>query len=178
MTQSAALSSGAAPEYRDLLMPLLGDRDPLAVQAETEAALRTATAGISADKLRQPEKPGKWSILEVVQHLADAELVLGVRMRMIAAEPMPPIAAFDQDLWAKELRYNATSLDDALDQFGAIRRINLRLIHSLTPEQRERKGIHSQRGPESINTILRLYAAHDLYHLSQIERIKKSVGAA
>ena len=55
--------------------------------------------------LRRPEAPGKWSATEVVQHLADSELVLGFRMRMILTEDRPALQGYDQDRWAGTLRY-------------------------------------------------------------------------
>ena len=75
----------------------------------------------------------------------------------------------------KELRYNERNLEDALDQFGSVRRANLRLARSVTEEERGRHGVHSERGNETVNDTLELYAAHDLYHLGQIERIRKAI---
>jgi hypothetical protein len=66
-------------------------------------------------------------------------------------------------------------LDEALAELGSQRRRNLRLLRSLTPEELERVGIHESRGPESIATIIKLLAGHDLIHRKQLERIHKAV---
>lgn len=155
----------------------LGDREPLEVLAETHSALEHATRGLDKDTLRKPEKPGKWSVIEVVQHLADTELVLGFRYRKVLAEDSPRIPAFDQDAWAAGLRYRDARLSDALAQFHALREANLALLHAVRPDQWERYGLHEERGKETLAHMIRLEAAHDLYHLGQIERIKKAIGA-
>jgi hypothetical protein len=171
--------AGSSPEatsaYVQALLELLGDRDPMTVQRQTVAAVRAAVAGLPEDVRRQPEAPGKWSIHEVVQHLADSELVTAFRLRMILAHDTPPIPGYDQDRWASRLRYRDVPLENALDQLDALRRANLHLLDSLTEAEWERFGIHSERGPESVRHLTRLIAAHDLLHLRQITRIQQAV---
>ena len=173
----ASSAKETAAQYTRSLLDLLGDREPLALQEELVGAVERAVAGLDDATLRTKEAPGKWSVLEVVQHLADTELVYGYRMRMIVGRPTAAIEGYDQDAWARELRYNDVSLADALDQLRALRAANLRFLRRLTDEQLDRVGIHSERGPESVRHIARLVAAHDLLHLRQIERIKGAIGA-
>ena len=167
----------AATGYTRALLELLGDRDPLAVQRELPDALERAVAHLSDAQLREPEKPGKWSVIEVVQHLADSEIVYGYRIRLILAGDTPAIEGYDQDAWAQRLRYRDTSLADALAQVRILRTRSLDLLHTLTPEEWERAGMHSERGRESVRHITKLLAAHDLVHRRQIERIKSAIGA-
>ena len=173
----SALSRGDSPDYIGAVLKFLGDREPLEVFATTDTRLREATTDLSDDKLHQPETPGKWSILEVVQHMADVEIVLGLRYRKVLAEPGHPLPAIDQDAWVKELAYNTRNLGEALDDFAALRKINLRLLRGLMVEQWQRYGMHEQRGRETLEHMVRLYAAHDCYHLYQIDRIKAAIGA-
>jgi uncharacterized damage-inducible protein DinB len=153
----------------------LGDRDPMPIHESTPAKVQQAIAGLDDAVLRKPERPGKWSILEVIQHLADSELVYGYRIRMIVSHPTPDIQGFDQDLWARELGYGQRDVRDALAEFRGLRESNVRLLKWLAPEKIERYGNHSERGKESVARMLKLYAAHDLVHLKQIERIKQTV---
>jgi hypothetical protein len=176
MTKTSALSAGDSRDYIDALLAYLGDRNPLEVFAETPGKLPETVGSITDEKLRQKPAPGKWSVLDIVQHLADAELTLGFRYRKVIAEDAPDIPHIDQDEWAENLRYNERSLDDALADFNALRAINLRLLTSVSPEAWGRHGMHSQRGKETLREMVRLYAAHDLYHLEQIERVKSAVG--
>jgi hypothetical protein len=123
----------------------------------------------------RPESPGKWSIRDVIAHLADSELVGSFRLRMILAQERPPLAGYDQDLWADRLRYREVVLRDALDQFLTLRRSNLRLWRNLTTADLARVGVHGERGEESLERLRKLYAAHDLLHLNQLDRIRKAL---
>lgn len=171
----ATEAKDAAREYVRALLEVLGDRKPLEVLPRLMDEIRRAIDGIDPETLRKPEAPGKWSIIQVIQHLADTELVVGYRYRMILAQDSPPIPAYDQNLWADRLRYNEARLEEVLDQLRSIRESNLRLLRSLRPEEWERVGLHAERGPESVRRISELEAAHDLVHLRQIERIRNRV---
>lgn len=166
----------AAGEYIKALLDLLGDRNPVTVQAELVGAVSELTAGLSADELSRPEAPGKWSIIEVVEHLADQELVNGFRLRSIIAEDEPPLRGYDQDLWATRLRYGSAGLDLVLDELRVLRERNLRLYRSLSDADLDRVGMHDERGPESARRLRALTAAHDLLHRRQLARIRASFG--
>jgi uncharacterized damage-inducible protein DinB len=170
----AGRSRAEADAYVASLLALLADRDPLAVLEELPGALAEATRGLDEAALRRPEAPGKWSIMQVVQHLADSDLVSGYRLRLTIAQPGSPIQGYDQDLWVRELRYDEASLADALEQLTALRRANLRLLRSLDAAGLARSGVHSERGPESVDKLMRLIAGHDLVHRRQIERIRRA----
>ena len=170
----AGNASAAAGAYVSALLDLLGPRDPLEVMAELLPWLEARLSGISEPALRKPEAPGKWSVAHVVQHLADSDLVAGYRIRMVVAENSPPLQGYDQDRWAREFQYDQVPLDSARDQLRSLRIANLRLWSRLTPDQLQRVGIHSERGPESAGHILRLMGAHDLVHRRQIDRILAS----
>ena len=157
--------------YAESLYGLLGSRDALEVQEELLGWLATRTAGLDDATLRRPEAPGKWSVIEVAQHLADTELAYGYRIRMILTHDQWPMELFDREGWARELHYTDASLDGALDQLRALRSANLRLYRSLSATQLARVGIHAERGPESVATCIRLLAGHDLAHRRQIDRI-------
>lgn len=163
--------------YVTSLLEMLGTRDPLRVLADTASAVRQLTAGVSREKLMTPEGPGKWSLVQVVQHLADSEIVGAFRFRMILAHDHPPIPGYDQDLWASRLKYGQAELGPALDQFTGLREANLRLLQATTPAERERFGFHAERGEESIAKMMKMYAGHDLVHLRQMTRVKLAAGA-
>jgi len=161
--------------YAGAILALLGEREPLSVLADTHAALTRAIEGLSPAQLRRPEQPGKWSIAQVLQHLADSDLVWGWRLRLILAHDRPTITGFDQDLWADRLHYADADPAEALATFAVLRRGNIRLIERATPEDLQRVGVHSERGEESVAHLCRLYAGHDLSHLRQIDRIRAAV---
>ncbi len=174
---SAAPDPAAQPDaYIASLLDALAGRDPLQVMRETPAALRRLLDGVAAGKLGEPEKPGKWSLAQVVQHLADSEIVGAFRFRMTLAHDRPPIPGYDQDRWASRLHYDRATLALALEQFDALRACNLRLLLETTPAERARVGIHAERGEESLTRMMEMYAGHDLVHQRQLARIKSAIG--
>jgi hypothetical protein len=90
--------------------------------------VRSKVAGLSDSQLSAPEASGKWSMRQVVRHLADSDLVWGYRMRMVLAHDRPPITGYDQDLWAERLRYDRADLEQALQELAVLRRSNLGLL--------------------------------------------------
>jgi len=174
-TNPANAAAGQATAYVSAILELLGDREPLTVLREMPSSLSRAISGLSPKQLRTPERPGKWSIAQVLQHLADSEIVLGWRYRLIIAQDRPPLTGYDQDLWADRLHYEQANPLEALELFGVLRRANLRVLERLTPADLLRVGLHTERGEESIGHLLKLGAGHDLLHLRQIDRIHQAV---
>jgi hypothetical protein len=166
-----------ADRYIQMLLDTLAGRDPLVTMPELPRAIEALVAGLDDAALRRPEKPGKWSVIQVVQHLADSEIVWGYRARKVLAAPGATIAGYDQDAWSATLRYDAANLEIALAQLRAMRAANLALLGSLTDEEWERAGMHSERGPESVRQMSRLIGGHDFVHRNQIARIKLAIGA-
>lgn len=167
----AANAAASARTYVQALLDVLGDRRPLEVLPELMPWLEARLRGVPPQALRRPEAPGKWSVTEVVQHLADSDLVFGFRSRMILSEDRPPLQGYDQDKWASLFRYSQVSYEHALAQLGVLRGANLAVLGRLEPAQLGRVGMHSERGPESLGHLMKLMAAHDLVHRRQIERV-------
>ncbi len=178
MSEPASSASVVSPfqAYVNSLLQALGSREPLAVMAETPEALRRSVAELSREQDGTPEKLGKWSVRQVVQHLADSELVGGFRFRMVLAHDAPELPAYDQDLWADRLRYQDSELATALEDFEMLRALNLRVLRRATPEDLKNRVMrHAERGDEPLGYMLRLYAGHDLVHLAQIRRIRQAI---
>ena len=169
--------TGAAA-YIATLHAALGSRDPFAVLQTTPDELRKAIAGLTGAQLKRPEAPGKWSVLQVVQHLTHSELVGAFRYRMILAQDKPILVGYDQELWVERLGFPGLDVEPALEEFGLLRRGNLRMLEASSPAQRQRAGLHTERGEESVAQMLRNYAGHDLVHLRQIARIRRTTGPA
>jgi hypothetical protein len=158
-------------QYTQRIISHVEGKKSLAVLAATPKKLERLIKGISTAKLRKRPTPDKWSMNEILAHLAETEIVGGFRMRMILGAPGTPIAAFDQDAWVISGHYNKRDPRKSLAQFRVVREANLALLKSLTPEQWKHYGMHAERGQETIEHIARLYAGHDINHLQQIERI-------
>ncbi|HSN68350.1 MAG TPA: DinB family protein [Thermoanaerobaculia bacterium] len=158
-------------EYKRRLHGYLGDRDPLEVQSETVEQLRRLIHGRSDETLTRSPAPGKWSVAQILGHLADGEIVLGYRMRSMLAESGCPIAAYDQARWAESMRYSEIPAATSLERFAQLRAWNLALLSNLSDEEWDRFGVHAERGRESVRDTARLYAGHDLNHTMQIRGI-------
>src|SRR5580658_8889203 len=160
-------------EYTQRIIRLMEGKKPLAVQAATAKKLERLIKGVPTSKLRKRPAPDKWSVGEILAHLAETEIVGGFRMRLILGAPGTPVPAFDQDAWVISGHYAKRDPRKSLEQFRAMRETNLALLKSLTPEQWKHHGVHAERGEESIELIVRMMAGHDLNHIQQIERILK-----
>jgi hypothetical protein len=144
---------------------------PLEIQAATPKKLARLIKGVPASRLRKRPAPDKWSVNEILAHLAETEIVGSFRMRMILGAPGTPIAAFDQDAWVVSGHYEKRDSRKSLEQFRVLREANLALLKSLTPEQWKHYGMHAERGQETIEHVARMFAGHDLNHIGQVENI-------
>jgi len=160
-----------AEQYRQRMYSHLKEKDPLKLQAAAPARLAKLLKGISPAKARKRPAPGKWSIAEIVAHIADTELVGGYRIRAILGAPGTQIIGFDQDVWVTALHYDKRDLKKSFEQYRMLREANLALLKSLAPEQWKHHGMHNERGPETVETIVKMFAGHDINHFQQIERI-------
>jgi uncharacterized damage-inducible protein DinB len=158
-------------EYIKRILGNAEGQDGLKIQRATPKKIARLIRGRSASKLRKRPAPGKWSVAEILAHLADCEVVTSWRMRQILGAPGTPMQAFDQDAWAAALHYSKRDARKSLAYFTASREANLALLKSLAPEQWKQYGVHAARGQESIEHIVRLNAGHDVNHTKQIERL-------
>jgi hypothetical protein len=171
-TNSASSSQEEISAYVSAVLGLVEGHEPLRVLHDTPSALTRALEELGPRAVRIPEAPGKWSVNEVLQHLADSELVFGWRIRLVLAHDRPAITGYDQDRWAERLRYADEDPREAIDRFTVLRRANVRLLERASDDDLRRVGVHAERGEESLAHIIRLYAGHDLLHLRQIARIR------
>ena len=163
-----------AQQYTQRLLGYLNGQGPLKVQKETAKKLAKLVKGLSKKQVTTRPEPGKWSVAEILAHLADAEVVIGWRMRSIAAHDGVSIQGFDQDEWAAALGYARCDPKVSLENFRAVREANLSMLKALPKALWDNHGMHSERGKETITHVVRLIAGHDLNHLMQVEAIRKS----
>ena len=162
--------------YVSRLTDALGDRDPFAVMGELPSALRTLTAGLDDAQMRIPEGPGKWSVIQVLEHLADHETINGFRLRSTIAEDAPVLRGYDQTRWVARLHYGDADAETVLREVETARRRTVRLLQALSPAELERVGMHAERGPESVRLNIAITAGHDIVHRRQIARIRAAIG--
>jgi hypothetical protein len=160
-----------AQQYIARILSNVGEDDPWTVLESTAARLRTVVQHRPSDDLTQRPGADRWSVAEILAHLADSEVVAGRRLRSILASSGTALQAFDQDRWASTFGYARVPAQESLDAFDAARRANLRLLRAVDPALLDNYGMHEERGRETVRHLLRLYAGHDLNHVRQIERL-------
>ena len=160
-----------AEQYRRRLAEYVKGRDSLAVQRETAGTLARLIKGVEGAKLKGRPEPGKWSVTEILMHLAEDELVSSWRYRHMLEYESPELASFDQDLWAQWGDYTSWEPEDALAMFRLLREANLKMFARLTPEQWQRSGVHGERGRLTVYDLCIHMAAHDINHVGQIRKI-------
>jgi len=162
-----------AQQYTKRILSHIDGKDPLKVQKSTAKKLDKLTRRLSKKEIRRRPAPGKWSIAEILAHLADAEVVGSWRIRQILGADGTPIQAYDQNVWAETFRYEDRDPKESLKLFRVLRENNLLLLKSVPRKLWENHGMHAERGKETIAQIVRMFAGHDLNHLQQIEKIAK-----
>jgi hypothetical protein len=114
----------------------------------------------------------------VVLHLADAEMLYADRMKRVLAEHEPALSTAAPDEWASRLAYDHRDLKEELALIELIRRQMSRILLSLQPADFQRLGIHSARGPMTLEEILRRATDHIPNHVRFIEEKRKAMGVA
>lgn len=165
-----------AQQYIQRILGFVEGKEPLRVQQETPKKLQKLIKPLSKAQLTRQPEPGKWSIAQILAHLADAELVGGWRMRSILGSNGISLQAFDQDAWAETFAYSRRDPKASLETFRALRENNLSMLKALPRNLWENYGMHQERGKETITHIVRMFAGHDLNHLAQVEKIVKERG--
>ena len=127
---------------------------------------------LSSGQLQTPAPPGNWSVLQIVCHLADFELVYADRIKRVIAEEEPTLFGGDPDVFAARLAYTQRNPDEELDVIKAVRREVARILKTLAVKDFERIGRHSTDGPLSLKQLLERIAGHIPHHVQFIERKK------
>ena len=158
-------------QYTQRILTYLGTLDPIVALESTLSRLEDLAGAPQKEGLQGNPSPDRWTAAQILAHLAEAEIVWAYRIRKVLGAEGQPIEAYDQNEWVKNSGYLQADANFALSLFRALRKANIALLKSLTPEQWERYGIHSERGKESIVQMIRMMAGHDINHVRQMESI-------
>ena len=163
-----------ADAYRHMLLGVLGARDPVQAQADLAEQLEEVVKE-AGPHLRTRPLPREWSVMEVLAHILDAEIVLAGRYRWILAQDEPPLIGYDQDRWVERLHHPGEDPEEMLAVLRVLKRSHLQLWARTSQSDRARVGVHSERGPESFDLSFRLMSGHGLFHLGQMRRTLSQV---
>jgi hypothetical protein len=153
-------------------------KELLDVAEKSPEQVARAVMGLPAKVLQYKPAPNKWSVQEILAHLADAELVYGFRLRQAIADKEPTFAPIDQDAWAANLGYMEPTPPELIALYSLLRRANLRVLRRLTPADLEKGGFHPEHKRKvTVAEVVQMMAKHGPNHLEQIERLKQMAGA-
>jgi hypothetical protein len=158
-------------QYMHRVLGYTKGRNPLRVQLETPKRLAQLVHGVPKRTLMRRPRKDKWSVGEVLAHLAETELLFGFRLRMVLSKNGTPIQAMDQEAWARVSKYRTADPDRSLEMFTVLRENNLVLLVSLPRRMWSHYGLHEERGRETVRRMAQMMAGHDLNHLRQVESI-------
>jgi hypothetical protein len=168
----------SAEQYIKRILGYVQGQDAIKVQRGTAGRLKKAISGLTPSQLKWRSEPAKWSISEIIAHLADAEVVASWRMRSVIGENGITIQPFDQDAWASVFNYRDRDARRSLEVFRILRENNLVMLKEISPQTWDNYGMHLERGKESIAHLARMFAGHDTNHVLQVERIVKQIKSA
>jgi len=165
--------AGVTNSYSRRILSHVVDRDSVKILETTARRLKVLTRGLGERQSRLSPVSGKWSIHQIVCHLADVEVVFGFRLRMVIAQSGTTLQAMDEKLWAGNLGHEKDRLRDKIEVFEGMRRDHVRMLRRLPRAAWKRFGMHQERGKETIERMVHMYAGHDLNHLEQVRSIRR-----
>jgi hypothetical protein len=136
--------------------------------------LETLLSDLPGELLHWKPSPERWSIAEVLAHLAALEQVYAERAMRMVTEDSPAITKYDQVAAAGRGKYSCTSAGESLGHFTRTRRSTLALLTGLPPSAGARTGVHSELGTITLSQMLNEWANHDLGHLRQIAELYRA----
>jgi uncharacterized damage-inducible protein DinB len=147
----------------------LGEARPHDVLEMTAVTIARLIRSSDDAQLTRTPAPGKWSIRDILCHLADCEITFAFRLRQTVAEPHHIIQPFDQGVWGAP--YAKLDAREALDAFTAFRRWDMLFIRAVGTAAEAKAVMHPERGEMTFRTIVETMAGHDINHLRQIENL-------
>ena len=158
-------------EYLERIRGYAQSGDPLEQQERTPELIAALIAGSTQERLRERPGKDKWSIGEILAHLAEDEIATAWRYRQMVEHDGIDLGAFDQDMWARLGNYQGRDPEESLELFRLVRQANLLFLHGLSQEQLEHWGIHAERGRITVRGLTAHMAGHDANHVEQIRKI-------
>ncbi len=149
----------------------MADAPSLDALRSTISDLVALTSNRTARELAHAPQRGEWSAAEVAAHMADAEMVYSVRVRMMLTDDNPALTGYDEQAWAARLSMCDLNVAGSVERFRILRDANLRLYESLESAEWARTGLHEERGLLTVSSIVESLIGHDRTHLDQIRKL-------
>lgn len=149
----------------------VGNRNPVDVLRDSHAEYRALISNFTVAQWSMPWQPGKWTAQQIMVHVMQWEMILGVRLRLAVGQPDYTVQPADQDhLMGTEDRVVDGPV--AFATFDAVRKTNLLFAEALSPVQRAKKVNHPERGVIDVEDILTTIAGHGVHHFKQFKDVR------
>jgi len=139
--------------------------------------LHAAVNGLSAEQLDAVPIAGKWSVRQVVCHIADFEPVYTDRMKRVLVEDNPTMFGGDPDVFAAGLCYEIRDVDEEITLIRTVRSQMSRILQNCDIEAFQRTGVHSEDGPITLETLLERITGHIPHHIAFIKAKRDALSA-
>jgi hypothetical protein len=153
------------PAYAQGYAARVPDGDPIGFLASQGSRTAALLGGLPLERAAFRYADGKWSVKEIVGHLADTERVLAYRAVRIARGDATPMPGFNEDAWVAGADFDRRSIDDLVDELQKVRAATLALFSSLTPTALDRRGVANGHAMSALG-IVWFVAGHELHHLA------------
>jgi hypothetical protein len=143
---------------------------------EAPAAMRSVVRNLSDKQLDTPYRPDGWTVRQVVHHVPDSHLNAYIRFKWALTENEPAIKAYNEKAWAELTEAKTAPVEMSLNLLEAVHARWIALLNHLTEKDFERKLIHPENGPMTLDRMLCLYAWHGKHHVAHITELRKRQG--
>jgi hypothetical protein len=144
--------------------------------AAAPAALRRAAEGLNTEQLSTPYRDGGWTVAQVVHHLPDSHMNAYIRFKLALTEIEPTIKPYNESLWASAPDGATTDVGASLDLFDALHRRLGTVLGGLVETDYARTFRHPERGIQTLDRSLALYAWHGRHHVAHITALRARMG--
>ncbi|HSA93823.1 MAG TPA: putative metal-dependent hydrolase [Terriglobales bacterium] len=141
------------------------------------AALRAALAGLSAEQLDTPYRPGGWTVRQVAHHVPESHMNAYIRFKLALTEDQPTIKPYNESLWAQTADVGLTPIETSLAILDALHQRWVILLRSLAPSDFARTFTHPEYGKTyPLDWALAMYAWHGAHHTAHITSLRELMG--
>lgn len=150
--------------------------DAIRTLAELPARFREAVAGLSAEQLDTPYRPGGWTVRQLVHHVPDSHLNAYIRFKLALTEEAPAVKTYEEARWAELPDSRETPVEVSLALLEALQTRWVVLLRALDTSDFARPFRHPEWGLVPIDRSLALYAWHSLHHTAHVTRLRERMG--
>ena len=165
-------------QYTTRILGYVEGKKPLQILRQTPGKIRRLLKGVRPEFLKKKSTHDSWSSAEILAHLADSELVMAFRLRLVLGSNGVTVQAFDQNAWARYSKYPRIDPHKSLERFSVLREGNVELLKKIPADMWNYHGMHTERGKESVTRMVEMFAGHDLNHFAQLKHLISSFGTS